>query len=50
MKRCLGYLSGAPRVSTNPEAECGGPRSHVLGVIRAFETLEWEVKPFIVGD
>lgn len=50
MKRCLGYLSGAPRVSTNPEAEAGGPRAHILGVTRAFETLGWEVKPFIVGD
>lgn len=50
MKRCLGYLSGAPRVSTKPEAESSGPRSHVLGVIRAFEALGWEVKPFIVGD
>lgn len=50
MKRRLGYLSGAPRVSTHPDAEAGGPRSHVLGVIRAFEALDWEVKPFIVGD
>ncbi|MDZ4871526.1 MAG: D-inositol-3-phosphate glycosyltransferase [Chroococcidiopsis cubana SAG 39.79] len=50
MKQCLGYLSGAPRVSTDPEAETSGPRSHVLGVMKAFEALNWEVKPFIVGD
>lgn len=50
MKRCLGYLSGAPRVATTPDAEAVGPRSHVLGVIKAFEALDWEVKPFIVGD
>lgn len=50
MKRCLGYLSGGPRASTNPEAEAGGPRAHILGVTRAFKTLGWEVKPFIVGD
>lgn len=49
MKR-LGYLSGAPRVSTRPEAEASGPRAHLLGVVRAFETLGWEVSPFITGD
>ncbi len=48
--RSVGYLSGAPRVSTRPEAVLPGPRSHVLGVIRAFENLGWEVRPFIVGD
>ncbi|WP_207955935.1 glycosyltransferase family 4 protein [Rubrobacter marinus] len=46
----LGYLSAAPRVSTRPDAEAGGPRSHVLGVIRAFESLGWTVDRFIVGD
>ncbi len=46
----LGYLSGAPRVSTDPNAEASGPRSHVLGVINAFETLGWTVHRFIVGD
>jgi glycosyltransferase involved in cell wall biosynthesis len=50
MKRKLGFLSGAPRVSTVPDAELTGPRSHVLGVIRAFESLGWEVNQFIVGD
>jgi glycosyltransferase involved in cell wall biosynthesis len=48
--KSLGYLSAAPRVSTRPGAALTGPRSHVLGVIRAFETLGWEVKPYIVGD
>ncbi len=46
----LGYLSGAPRVSTDPAAVASGPRSHVLGVIRAFQALNWDVHPFIVGD
>lgn len=50
LKRRLGYLSGAPRVSTLPEARAAGPRAHVLGVIKAFEGLGWEVKPFIAGD
>lgn len=50
MTRRLGYLSGAPRVSTRPEAEASGPKTHVLGVIGAFEALGWEVYPFIVGD
>lgn len=48
--RRLGYLSAAPRVSTRPDAEAGGPRSHVLGVVRAFEALGWRVERFIVGD
>lgn len=46
----LGYLSAAPRVSTCSNAEASGPRSHVLGVIRAFRDLGWEVFPYIVGD
>jgi glycosyltransferase involved in cell wall biosynthesis len=46
----LGYLSGAPRVSTRPEASASGPRAHVLGVISGFQALGWEVKPFIFGD
>ena len=50
MKRRLAYLSGAPRVSTAPEAVLGGPRSHVLGVISGFESMGWEVRRFIVGD
>ncbi|PWT93467.1 MAG: glycosyltransferase WbuB, partial [Acidobacteria bacterium] len=50
MKGRLGYLSGAPRVSTIPQTELTGPRTHVLGVIHAFEQLGWDVKKFIVGD
>ena len=46
----LGYLSGAPRVSTRPEAEASGPKSHILGFIGAFRKLGWQVRPFIVGD
>lgn len=46
----LGYLSGAPRVSTRPTAEVSGARTHVLGVMHAFEALGWEVLPYIVGD
>lgn len=49
-KRVLGYLSGAPRVSTRPEAGAVGPRTHALGVINAFRRLGWEVCPYIVGD
>lgn len=48
--RTLGYLSAAPRVSTRPDAEVPAARSHVLGTIRAFETLGWRVERFIVGD
>src|SRR5215211_1403332 len=46
----LGFLSGAPRVSTSPRAEAQGPRAHVLGVIGGFESLGWTVRPYIVGD
>lgn len=50
MNRRLGYLSGAPRVSTRPSKESVGPRAHVLGVMGAFEELGWEIIPFIIGD
>lgn len=46
----LGYLSGAPRVSTHPAAEAGGARAHVLGVIGGFEYLGWTVNEYIRGD
>ena len=48
--RRLGYLSGAPRVSTRPDSESSGPRSHILGVTGAFEELGWEVQSFILGN
>ena len=44
------FLSGAPRVSTNPIASAGGPRAHILGVIGAFEELGFKVDRYIVGD
>lgn len=50
LKNRLGYLSAAPRISTRPDAEISGPRSHILGFIQAMEVLGWEVKPFIAGD
>lgn len=50
MPKSLGYLSGAPRVSTRLDAEAAGSRSHILGVMGAFQSLGWEVEPFIVGD
>ena len=50
MKQRLGYLSGAPRVSTRPDAEATGARAHVSGVIGAFKELGWDVQTFIVGD
>jgi glycosyltransferase involved in cell wall biosynthesis len=46
----LGYLSGAPRVSTSLEAEAQGPRAHVLGVIGGFVASGWKVDSFILGD
>jgi glycosyltransferase involved in cell wall biosynthesis len=49
MKKLL-YLSGAPRVSTRPDAERVGPRTHVKGVIRGFQKNNWIVHQYIVGD
>jgi glycosyltransferase involved in cell wall biosynthesis len=46
----LGYLSGAPRVTTRPDAEAGGARAHILGVLDAFQRLGWETERFIAGD
>jgi glycosyltransferase involved in cell wall biosynthesis len=48
--RRLAYLSGAPRVSTGSAAAAGGARSHILGVIAAFERAGWKVDRFIAGD
>jgi hypothetical protein len=48
--RCLGYLSGAPRVSTQAEAEASGARAHVVGVMNAFKHLDWELRTYVVGD
>lgn len=50
MKRRLGYLSGAPRVSTYEDVEATGPRSHVLGTIQGFRAIGFDVKSYIVGD
>ena len=50
MKKRLGFIAGAPRISTNPNAEMSGPRSRVLGLIQGFESLDWSVETFIVGD
>jgi glycosyltransferase involved in cell wall biosynthesis len=46
----LGFIAGAPRISTNPNAEMSGPRSRVLGLIQGFESQGWSVTTFIVGD
>lgn len=46
----IGYLSGAPRVTTRQNGESGGARSHILGVINAYRRLGWEVIPYIYGD
>ncbi|MEM7772329.1 MAG: glycosyltransferase family 4 protein [Cyanobacteria bacterium P01_A01_bin.37] len=50
LKQRLGYLSGAPRISTRHDAEISGPRAHILGCLQAKQTLGWDVKRFIVGD
>ena len=46
----VGYLSGAPRVSTLDDSESVGPRAHVVGMIRGFELCGFEVRRFILGD
>jgi glycosyltransferase involved in cell wall biosynthesis len=37
-------------VSTSDGADASGPRSHVLGVIKGFEGLGWQVERYIAGD
>jgi glycosyltransferase involved in cell wall biosynthesis len=49
-ERRLGYLSGAPRVTTRSASDAAGPRAHVLGVIDGFERRGWTVQRYIVGD
>ena len=49
-ERRLGYLSGAPRVTTRSTSDAAGPRTHVLGVIDGFERRGWTVSRYIVGD
>ncbi|MEV8268532.1 glycosyltransferase [Microbacterium sp. NPDC076911] len=44
------YVSGAPRLSTKATTESLGPRSHILGVIHAFESMGIDIDRFIVGD
>lgn len=46
----MGYLSGAPRVSTQNEAELSGPSRHVMGMIDGFKLYGYHVKQFIMGD
>jgi len=44
------YLSCAPRVSTKAISSSHGPRAHVLGVMGAFEQLQFSVDKLIIGD
>lgn len=50
MPHRLGYLSPSARVSTRPESETGGPRTHILGTIHGFQANGWDVETFITGD
>jgi glycosyltransferase involved in cell wall biosynthesis len=46
----LGYLSGAPRLSTRPDSAATGSRSRTLGIMGGFRAAGWEVNPYIAGD
>ncbi|ETW95490.1 MAG: hypothetical protein ETSY2_48055 [Candidatus Entotheonella gemina] len=50
MKNRVGIVSGAPRVSTKPDAEVLGSRGRLIGIIKAFEAMDWETQSYIVGD
>lgn len=50
MNKKLGFLAAAPRISTRLDAEMSGPRSRILGLIQGFESWQWSVIPYIVGD
>jgi glycosyltransferase involved in cell wall biosynthesis len=48
--RRIVYLSGAPRVSTKPQAAIGGARTRALGIIKGFARAGFVVETFIAGD
>lgn len=44
------FLSGAPRVSTDPRSVLGGARTHITGLLGGLRALGCQVHPMIVGD
>ena len=46
----VGYLAGAPRVTTRGDSRSTGPRAHVTGLIGGFRALGHRVTPFVAGD
>lgn len=48
--RAIGYLSGAPLVSTKPDTLLTGPRTHVLGIMRGLEQHGLWVRTYITGN
>lgn len=50
MKKQLGFISPALRISTRPDTEVTGPRTRILGLFKGFKAQGWEIKPFIMGD
>jgi glycosyltransferase involved in cell wall biosynthesis len=50
MNKRVGFLCGAPRVSTHPDAEVSGSRARLVGMLKSFEAMGWDIKPFILGD
>lgn len=50
MKKRLGFICASPRISTRPDTQVPGPRTRVLGLFQGFEALDWEIKPFLIGD
>ncbi len=46
----IGYVAGAPRVTTRASSRSTGPRAHVTGLIAGFRATGHQVVPFIVGD
>ena len=46
----IGYVAGAPRVTTRATSRSTGPRAHVTGLIAGFRSLGHRVSPFVVGD
>lgn len=46
----IGYVAGAPRVTTRATSRSTGPRAHVTGLIAGFRAAGHQVVPFVVGD
>lgn len=48
--REVAFLCGSPRVSLSAQAQAGGPREHVRGIMEALARRSFSVHSFLLGD